>query len=63
MTIKVINREDSNIEIIYNNVEKVTDCFTDNGVFAHRIHIGEETATFPACEWQFYKLDFVRMFF
>ena len=62
MTLKVVNRNDEGTYSVYYNVDSVKDVFDDNGNFCHQIRIGEETATFPACEWEFFKLDWVRMF-
>lgn len=62
MLVKVINRADPSICNTYANVDNVVDVFDDNRNFCHQIQIGSETATFPACEWEFFKLDWVRMF-
>ena len=37
--------------------------YNDNGVYCHRIVTGaQQTATFPASEWNFYRLEYVKMF-
>ena len=62
MTVKVVNRGNPEIYTIYKNVSAVRDVFNDFGVFCHQLQIGEDTATYPACEWKFYNLEFVEMF-
>lgn len=62
MIIKVVNRNNPKIHELYANVDEVVDVFDDNGNLCHQIRIANETATFPACEWKFYKQDWVEMF-
>lgn len=62
MTIKVINRDDENLSSVFYNVDSVKEVFSDNGVLCHQLRMGDETATFPDCEWKFFKLDWVKMF-
>lgn len=62
MKVKVVNKADSTIFNIYENVNSVTDTFDDNGNYCHQLHIGEETATFPAMDWAFFELTWVSMF-
>lgn len=62
MKVKVINRQDRDICCTYENVDAVVNVFNDNGNFCHQVQMGNETATFPACEWEFFKLDWVQMF-
>ena len=63
MTIKVTNRDNPEIERIYNDVCDVENVYNDNGVYCHRIVTGaQQTATFPASEWNFYRLEYVKMF-
>ena len=62
MTVKVINREDESIYSVYHNVGSVKEVFSDNGILCHQIRMKDETATYPDCEWKFFKLDWVKMF-
>ena len=64
MIVKVMHKEDKDIEpVVYENVEEVVDCFNDNGVYCHQLIMKDgSTATYPACEWAFWKRCWSRMF-
>ena len=68
MIIKVINRENPEIECTYTDVVDVENVYSSTGVYCHRLVInnayGEPklSSTFSASEWSFYKLEFVKMF-
>lgn len=61
MTIKVVNKENPKIFTIYKNVDEIRTAFNDNGLICGRLVIGEEAATFPIMEWDFYKLGYTKM--
>ena len=62
MIVKVEKRGDPSVVALYEDVDKVVDCFDDNGNYCHQLQMGNETATYVACEWTFYKLDWCKMF-
>lgn len=62
MVVKVVNRKNPELHVLYENVKNVTDVFDENRNYCHMLHVGEETATFPVCEWEFYKMDWVSLF-
>ena len=61
MKIKVVNLKDRRIEVIYKNVDSVNDNVLDSAVY-RQLQMGEETATYPVSDWEFYKMDWKRMF-
>ena len=63
MTVKVVNRENEKLQNIYENVITAADVFDENGNYCHQLRMNNgETATYPANEWTFYKIDWCKMF-
>ena len=63
MTIKVINKHTKMDPVIYKDVKDVISTFDENRNYCHQIiNYDGSTATFPASDWSFYKLQYVEMF-
>ena len=60
--VKVIYRDNREICVFYENVKRIVDMFDDNGNYCHQLRMANGTATFPACEWEICKLDWVPAF-
>lgn len=61
MIIRVVHRSNPDIKPIdYLYVDRVEDCFDENRNLCLRIVDKHgDTATYPLCEWKFYKLDWM----
>lgn len=63
MKVKVINREDTDLCTVYDDVIDVVDTFDDNGNYCHQVRMNDgSTATYPACEWKFFSLEWTPLF-
>lgn len=53
MKVKVQNRDDPSIVIIYNDVSSIQEEFDENGLICNQIvMMNGETATFPKMDWK-----------
>ena len=63
MKVKVINRESPEISAVYDDVDVVVDTFDDNGNYCHQVRMKDgSTATYPACDWAFFSLEWTPLF-